>query len=60
MRDFRDDLQERVGETRPSNVVQFEQLMYLTLGISVIQTMLLWDPLVSVVRNGCFRLLPFG
>ncbi|MGD0672821.1 MAG: hypothetical protein ABSB13_12130 [Candidatus Binatus sp.] len=35
---------------RPSNVVRFEQLMYISLGIGVIQSILHWNRSVSNAR----------
>ena len=36
---------------RPSNVVRFEQLMYLALGIGIILTFLQWNYIVDVFVN---------
>jgi hypothetical protein len=35
------------SNTRPSNVVRFEQLMYLSLGIGAVQSILQWGRLVN-------------
>jgi hypothetical protein len=38
------------SDTRPSNVVRFEQLMYLALGAGVVQSMLQWSSLVNTAH----------
>ena len=38
-------------DTRPSNVRRFEQLMYLSIAIGVVNTALDWDRLVAMVHG---------